>query len=934
MKYNKNARYLVGIDLGTTNSVMAYSEIQDDLSQSPVHIFEIDQLIGPGEVARRPLLPSFRFHPGDNQFSPQDTQLPWQHTHLESDEPNVIVGVWARELGAQIEGRQVASAKSWLSHHGVDRSAEILPWGGRDDILKVSPVLASASYLYHMHQSWNSHHSDAPLAEQDVVITIPASFDETARQYTLDAAKLAGLPNNVILLEEPQAVCYDWYHRNQDDAAQKLKDIEQILICDVGGGTTDLSLIAATQDKEQALQLSRIGVGDHLMLGGDNIDLTLAHYAEQQLNRNQPMKAQALMKLINQTRRVKEDLLHPNAPEQAKISVLGSGSRLIGGTQSATIEKDTLHKTVLDGFFPLSSLDTLPSERQKAVVEFGLPYAQDPAISHHLAQFLTQHNASSAQKVPAAILLNGGIFNSELIEQRVKTLLESWRGDAITVLENPNPDLAVAFGAVAYAKARRGAQLKIGGGSARSYFLHLKQKNKSQALCVLSKGTEENHEIRLTGREFLLTLGEPVKIDILTSTQDSFINAQNALVPAQNSLLLEVKSNLEQAQFKPLPPYIATLDGSQTQLHANQKERVRVMLACQLTEVGTLKLECIGIEDESQRWELEFDARREQDFEQKEALHPNLQAAQDIIATTFSANRRSDQAKQIKVLAKDLEKLLGKRENWDYALSRELFDSFALGRKRRRRSSDHEKQWLRLSGFALRPGFGDAADSWRIEQIWPIYQQGLQFPSHQTWSDWWTFWRRISGGLNQEQQETILADIAKYLHPGAMRQKGSAKAANERGYEAMVRLAASLEHLDVEDKALLVNWFISRAQKQTEFVQAHWWAVARLAARTQMYASAHNVINKATVESWLTQMLSLDWKAEPMIGFAAMMMSRKTGDRILDIDESMRNQVIDKLEQARSPASWVRLVSEIADLSEQESKRLFGDSLPTGLSLV
>lgn len=931
MKHQKNARYLVGIDLGTTNSVMAYSQITDDIRQSPVHIFEIDQLVGPGEIARKPLLPSFRFHASQGQFKDQDTQLPWENTHLAEDQSQAIIGQWARDLGSQIEGRQVASAKSWLSHQGIDRQADILPWGSEAQVEKVSPVLASASYLYHMHQSWNYHHPEAPLSEQDVVITIPASFDESARQLTLDAAKMAGL-SQIMLLEEPQAVCYDWYHRHQDHAQELLTDIDQILICDVGGGTTDLSLIEASKNEESRLELNRIGVGEHLMLGGDNIDLALAHYAEQQLNANKPMKAQALMKLINQTRRVKEDLLHLDAPEHAKISVLGSGSRLIGGTQSATIDKSTLHHMVLDGFFPKTSIDELPDQRQQAVVEFGLPYAQDAAISRHLAQFLKQYQAD--QNIPAAILLNGGIFNSELIKSRLQEILQSWRKDNVQILDNPNPDLAVAYGAVAYAKARRGAQLKIGGGSARSYFLHLKQKNKSQALCILAKGTEENQEIRLTGREFMLTLGQPIKIDILTSTQDQFINAQNALVHGQNSLLLEVKSNLEQAQFKPLPPYIATLDGQQELQHANQKERVRVMLACQLTDVGTLKLECISLEDQTQRWQLEFDARREENYQQQQAIHPNIQQAQEIIRTTFSANRRSDQSHQIKILSKSLEKLLGKRESWDYALSRELFDSFALGRKRRRRSSDHEKQWLRLAGFALRPGFGDAADSWRIEQIWSIYQQGLQFPSHQAWSDWWTFWRRISGGLSQEQQESILADIAKYLHPGVMRQKGSSKTATEHGYEAMVRLAASLEHLDVEDKSLLVNWFISRAQKQTEYQQAHWWAVARLAARTQMYASAHNVINKSMIHQWLTQMLTLDWKSEPMIGFAAMMMSRKTGDRMIDIDENIREQVIEKLTVSRSPASWVSLVEEIKQLDEKESKRLFGDSLPSGLNLI
>ncbi|MFV0576614.1 MAG: Hsp70 family protein [Vibrio sp.] len=927
------ARYLVGIDLGTTNSVMAFCEIQEDLTQSQVEIFNIDQLVGAGEVVRKPLLPSFRFHPVNGQFQPADLTLPWNVQPVEGEIDQVILGEWARELGAQVEGRQVSSAKSWLSHSGVDRESDILPWSGNDTVEKVSPLLASASYLNHMRQSWDYHNPSHKLVDQEVVVTIPASFDETARNLTLKAAQMAGLAH-IHLLEEPQAVCYDWYSRHLDSAQEKLKDIPSILICDVGGGTTDLSLIAAQQDNDQ-LSLNRIGVGDHLMLGGDNIDLALAHLAEQRLSQNKKLNAASLMKLIQQTRKVKEDLLRPDAPEEAKISILGSGSRLIGGTKSAPISKQEIHQIVLDGFFPLTQQDEMPQQRKTAVVEFGLPYAADAAISRHLAEFIHHHSPDG--KAPAGILLNGGVFNSELVESRVVELLSQWHGTPITLLDNPNPDLSVAYGAVAYAKARHGAQLKIGGGSARSYFLHLKQKNASQskALCVLAKGTESGHEIRLNGRQFLLTLGEPVQIDLLTSTQEQFIDASGALVQPQNSLLLGVQTNMEQAAFKPLPPYIATLEGNQSRddLQANQKERVEVMLACQLTEVGTLKIECVSTEDDSQRWLLEFDTRKHEEFEQAQA-HPNLEKAKGLISTAYSANKKIDNPKLIKTLAKDLEKQLGKREQWDFPTLRQLFDTFALGKKRRRRSDAHEKQWLRLAGFALRPGFGDPTDQWRCEQTWALYQQGIQFPSNQTWSDWWIFWRRIAGGLNQEQQETILADIAKYLHPGAHRNKGASKEATEHGYEAMVRLAASLEHLDVEDKTLLANWFLNRAQKSSDYVQAHWWALGRLASRSQLYGSQHNIIPPAQANQWLTKMLALDWKQEPMIAFAAVMMARKTGDRSLDISEDIRTTIIEKLQAMRATPTWIELVSEVKMLSEDDSKKIFGDSIPAGLQMV
>ncbi|MHA2742346.1 Hsp70 family protein [Vibrio harveyi] len=930
-------RFLVGIDLGTTNTVVAYCEITDNLEQSEVSLFDIDQLIGPGEVVRKPLLPSFRYHPAIGQISPSDLTLPWENEPVSGDISNVIVGEWARELGAKVEGRQVSSAKSWLSHQAVDRSSDILPWAGAQDVDKVSPVIASASYLNHIRQAWNYRHPSNKLEDQDVVVTVPASFDETARKLTLEAAQLAGL-KKIVLLEEPQAVCYDWYARHQQTAADELKELPLILVCDVGGGTTDLSLIEASFSSQDELALDRIGVGEHLMLGGDNLDLALAHLAESRFNQSKKLTAASLTKLIQQTRKAKENLLSASAPEEVKITMLGSGSKLLGGTKSIGLSKQEVHQIALDGFFPLSDFSEVPDKRRSAVVEFGLPYVADPAVSKHVAEFLTQHQQvaraalgiedDKQNAIPVGLLLNGGVFNSELVTERVTTLLSDWRGAPVTVLDNPHPDWSVALGAVAFGKARRGAQLKIGGGAARSYFLHLQEKNKmGKALCLLAKGTEEGHEIRLSGRRFSLTLGEPVRFNLLTSTHDTLTN--NTAI--QNGVMVDVDPDL----FAPLPPYITTLEGEGAELQANQKERVKVQLACQLTEVGTLKMECVSAEDDSKRWELEFEVRNKQtDDSEQVKLHPKLNECKELIARLYSGNKKSAESKEIKTLAKDLEKKLGKRDEWDFTTLRQLFDTFAQGRKRRRRSEQHEKNWLRLAGFALRPGFGDPTDSWRIEQVWSLYQQNIQFKNHQGWTDWWVFWRRIAGGLSQEQQETILADIAKYLHPGAMKNPQSAKAAQDMGYESMVRLAASLEHLEVEDKVLLATWFLSKAINHNQFEQAHWWAMGRLASRTPLYGSQHNVIPREQAEQWLPKLLEQNWQKEPMIAFAAVMICRKTGDRLFDISDDYREQVLTKLKQSKVPESWVSLVEEVKELSESESKRIFGDALPSGLTLV
>ncbi len=932
-------RYLIGIDLGTTHTVVAYTDIRLGIETSPIKIFDIDQLIGPGEVARRPLLPSFRYHAAKSQIGDNDLTLPWDVNIIEGEIDNAIIGEWARELGSKVEGRQVVSAKSWLSHDKVDRTSAILPWAGAEDVEKVSPIVASASYLNHVRQSWNYHHHNDPMEQQEVIVTIPASFDESARSFTIEAAKLAGL-DNIILLEEPQAVCYDWYNHNQDNAKQILQDIPLMVVCDVGGGTTDLSLIQARFDNGE-LALDRIGVGDHLMLGGDNIDLALAHLAEQRLESGKKMTAAGLTKMIQQTRKVKEQLLSANAPQSGHITLLSSGSKLLGGSRKIELTKAEIHRIALEGFLPLTDFNLRPNLRQTAMVEFGLPYASDPAISKHLAQFLDNHKQVSAKAfgwneqdllehqdraIPVGLLLNGGVFNSPLLAERALELLNHWREDTVTLLANPHPDLSVAYGAVVYGKARHGAQLKIGGGSARSFYLQLEEKNKQpQGLCLLAKGSKENQEFRMTSRRFSLTLGEPVRFNLASTTKEQF--ATSAMI-----------TDLSDASFVHLPPYVITLESSKSrqQLQANQKDRVEVTLACQFTEVGTIKIECVAVEDPSCRWLVEFEVRNRattnsRHLAEQITLPAKLPDAIAAIKEAYGGSKQNPNA--IKAFNKNIEKLIGKRDTWDLITSRELAMALLASKKRRRRSDKHEQNWLKMTGFALRPGFGYPADEWKISQAWETYQQGIQFESKQAWNDWWTFWRRISGGLNQEQQETILADIAKYLHPGSLRNPKTLDDANNKSYEAMVRLAAALEHLDIEDKTLLASWVLGHARNGNQ-PQVHWWALGRICSRSPFYGSRHNLIPAKQIEQWLPILLEQDWKIQPMAGFAAVMMARLIGDRTLDVSEQVRQTIIDKLKQNRCPQSWIELISNQQTLTEADSKQLFGDSLPTGLRLI
>lgn len=970
-------QFLIGIDLGTTHTVVAYADLSKPLDEKNSHIFEVEQLIAPGEVARRPLLPSFRYHPAEGEINETDCILPWSSDSetLAGELDRAIIGTWARELGAKVDGRQVASAKSWLSHQQVDRSADILPWAGADDVAKVSPVHASASYLFHVRKAWNHDHPNALMEHQEVVITVPASFDEGARALTLEAAARAGL-HTVRLLEEPQAVCYHWYSNQQKDgnaknAQDQLAKFKLLMVCDVGGGTTDLSLIkvsnktdnktnnkANNKANNDILSLTRIGVGDHLMLGGDNVDLALAHIAEKRIHAEgsgKKLSASQLSQLIQQTRNAKERLLSEDAPDAAKVTVLGSGARLIGGSKSCELNKEEVHQIALDGFFPVIDFSQRPNKRRSAVVEFGLPYAADPAVSKHLAEFIDNHQSAAQNAleldgsdlaIPDAILFNGGVFNSPLLSSRSLDVINHWRQETsqtqankpIIQLENAQPDLAVAFGAVAYAKARRGAQLKIGGGSARTFFLTIDTGKKSdgadanvkQAVCLMPKGTEEEVELSLTERKFSLQLGQPVQFHLLSTNVDKQYQAGD---------IIEI-NEINSEQFVSLPPLVVALD-SEVDDKGKDKNRVEVTLATRLTEVGTLNIDCVEhaqADSTPKRWHVEFQIRKDlmsqRQQEQQASLPPQFNEVSHKLSVVFGNANKDANPKAVKTLRNDIEKRLGKRDQWEVPVLRAIFDQLLSDKKRRRRSSAHERVWFNLAGFGLRPGFGYPVDDWRMEQIWPLYQQGLQFNQEtQGWIDWWTFWRRASGGLSADQQAVIFNDIAKFLNPSALNNRKLQTEAKQKSYEDMVKLVAALEHLPIEDKAQVAQWLLKRLQKPTE-TQTSWWALGRITSRMPFHGSAHNVIAPSEIEQWLPQVLKADWKKSPQAAFCAVLMCRMSGDRSRDINDSWRDKVVTKLTQNKPPASWIEMVSSVKELDEAETKRVFGEALPAGLKLL
>ncbi len=939
------SRYLVGIDLGTTHTVVAYADTKASSPDAPPDIqsFEVEQLIAPGQVAAKPLLPSVRYHASPGEIPPAQLALPW----AAPSEGQPVLGELALELGTKTPGRLVASAKSWLSHGAVDRTANILPWGAPDEVEKVSPVDASASYLAHVRAAWDARFPDNPMSTQDVVLTVPASFDEAARGLTLRAAKDAGL--KVRLVEEPQAAFYAWLDRNRDELDHALGSVRLALVVDVGGGTTDLTLIKI-ELRESGPRITRIAVGDHLMLGGDNMDLALAKTAEQELGKN--LGAARFTQLVQQCRQAKERLLAPDAPDEVRVTVLGAGSKLIGGSQSVSVKRDAVHKLVLEGFFPEVGADATPQRRRSGIVEFGLPYVADAGVSRHVAAFLASHTdlcrealgtqdergEGIAGDIPDAVLFNGGVFNSALLRERMRSVMTGWRGAEVRRLDNDAPDQAVAKGAVAYGLARRGLGLRIGGGSARSYYLIVDagEKPRGQSLvpsqrrgvCILPRGSEEGEEIPLKDRTFSLRLGRPVRFHLVATTSDVKHVRPGEIVEVEDA-----------ERYRDLPPIAAVLDDASSD--SSDEKEVPVTLSSALTEVGTLEMSCVHAEQSQQRWKLELQLRGKSAdavaAQRVTQLHPRFAEATDRVKLVYGKSKGKNDISQrdVKRLRPDIEKVLGPRDGWQTPLLRELFGALHAGMKRRRRSADHERVWFNLVGYTLRPGFGYPLDEWRTKQIVEgVMKGGVQFaPEAQNWSEFWTMWRRIAGGLTPKSQSSLMAQLEYYLHPPTKKPRKRPAGPKMQGYDAMVRLAGALEHLEPDRKAQVGGWLVTRLDKHDENVQS-WWAVGRLGARVPFYGSAHRVVPRHVAVQWLELALTFDWRDAAPAAFAATLLARCSGDRERDLDEGLRGQVADRLAHAGHPDTWVEMVRSVQVLSEADERRIFGDSLPPGLRLV
>ena len=596
-----NPVYVIGIDLGTTNSVVAYTEADTEMGRpSNIRLFEIPQLIDAGVVEKCRMLPSFILVPGEHDVSETAMALPWQETCP------LAVGEFAKNRGVELPNRLIASSKSWLCHTMVDRNKPILPWEGPEEKSKKSPVEASAAILQHIRDAWNhtmaADDETLKMENQEILLTVPASFDAVARDLTVKAAQMSGL-ENVTLLEEPQAAFYAWIERTSHGWREMLNTDDLVLVCDVGGGTTDFSLIKISEEQGE-LALERIAVGEHLLVGGDNMDLALAYSISRQMaDKGSRLDAWQMRGLWHSCRNAKEQLLSDPDAEEYPVTVLGRGSGLIGGTVKTALSRDAVEKVLLDGFFPVCERTARPVSPQKTGIrEIGLAYASDPAVTHHLAEFLEQN---SGETLPTAVLFNGGVIKAQNVRNRIMEVMSSWKGSEdsppIREIQSHDFDLAVARGAVYYGMAKRGLGIRIRYGLNKSYYVGIAASMPAvpgmpapiKALCVAPFGMEEGTGATLENQEFALVVGEPVKFDFLSSMRHDH----------------DVGTVVEdwEGEIQAIAEIETTLDGKHGSV-------IPVAMEIRVTEVGILELWCVSRED-GRRWKLEFNVREKEALE-------------------------------------------------------------------------------------------------------------------------------------------------------------------------------------------------------------------------------------------------------------------------------------------------------------------------------
>lgn len=931
-------RYVVGIDLGTTNSAACYVDTRDDSHR--VHTLPIPQLVDTAQTEDRETLPSFHYQPAADEFRETDLQLPWGQESV-----GHFVGVFARDHGIQVPGRLIASAKSWLCHPGVDRTAGILPWQGGDDVDRLSPVEVSSRVLTHIRHAWEHQFPQSPLSEQTVVLTIPASFDEVARNLTIQAAQKAGL-NRVLLIEEPQAAFYAWIDRHREDWEELVQPGQKILVCDVGGGTTDFTLIRVRSGEDGKVVFHRVAVGDHLILGGDNLDLTLATYIENRFRESgvAQLSPRQWSVLVRTARRVKEVLLADEAPDEFTVSLPGSGSKLIGGSLQTTVTREEIVQVLVDGFLPAESFAQQPQENQSGFQEFGLPYAADSAITRYLSSFLSAHAEAAAENEmlkddaqaarPDIILFNGGLFESPVLKEQMTKVISSWFSTASVswdpqVLRCDRLDLAVAQGAACFGMVSRGIGVRISAGLPRTYYLGVQTEAGTSAICLVPAGTEPGTQLDPPDESFALQTGTPVEFPVFYSG--------TRLTDAVGTRITS-----EAEQLTALPSIRTVIRPKESDATGQQ---VRVQVRARLTEIGTLDLWCASVESD-ERWKLQFDVRSAVRTDicahqagAAEAAgivdEDTLESVREVLTSVFGPKPSQKPGGVARQIGRAISM---SRSDWPPSLLRAIWQMLIDLEAGRRHSAAHESAWLNLLGFSLRPGFGYVMDDWRIATTWELLRGKLIHGTPDVRNQSWIMWRRIAGGLSGGQQNATASPLLRSIRQTAQqlqkgKGKGGAIALHEKDAAEVWRVLGAFEQLPPAVRRELGDIILQLLPrpKMQAVREALIWTVGRIGARVPFNGNAQSTVSASAAASWLQQLMAMQLDDCQPLPVCIMQLARRTHDRLTDVPAESREEAARFLKEMGGTRNLVKLITKGGETDAETQDAVFGESLPMGL---
>ena len=909
------SRYIIGIDLGTTNSCVAY--VDTDTEKNPslaIQSFRVPQLVSDGLIDARPTLPSCCYLHNDAELKGKAPQLPWLDAVRE-----YAVGAYALDEGGRTPTCLVESAKSWLCHAAADRNEKILPFDSEGGGGILSPVEATARYLQHIKEAWNHSFGSDPEGDfdaQDIVLTVPASFDEVARGLTVEAAKAAGY-RKMTLLEEPQAAFYSWIQRNEKGWEKHLTEGATVLVCDVGGGTTDFSLIEVKRGKEGVLGFQRMAVGNHLLLGGDNMDAAVAHMLEERLpDGGASLDSVSWQRLGHEARKAKEAILG-NGAEGYTALVTGSGSSVVRGSASASVSKEELHAALVDGFFGQYAMDEALAHRKTSGIRtMGLPYEDEPSITKHMAAFLERAGLPQ----PDAVLFNGGSMKPRAFQDAVITSLQSWFPEKnVETLEAESLDLAVSRGAAYYGKVRRGLGVRIGSGLARTLYLGVGGES-PQALVLMTRGAEEGAVFR-SERTFRLAANRPVAFQLYGS--------QTRLDDSAGDLVA-----VESESMHPLPPIHTVLKyGKKKSDHT----AISVTIEVVYTEIGTVEV-WLQSADSPHRWRLEFQMRSVGGQENTLSLSGSGRRDETVAEGELDPAKKVIQGAFVDGTLKPdrimeaLEGAVGQpRADWAPAVCRELVDTVLSVADARTRSADYEARWWNLLGYLLRPGFGSPLDDYRMREVWKVLLGDKGNAKQQVAVQQCVAFRRMAGGFNKGQQVQLMSRIMPQL---AKRAKVllDAKNGSERYLQAeQVRAVAALELIDLEAKVYLGDAIIKRV-KAEESDKATLWALARLGARQLVYGSLANVVPARVAGRWAEALAGVDDRSSEL-DFALGMVARKSDHRELNLSSDVVERASSVLAGSDNADRLQALLNDHAAMTKEEQAHVLGDALPAGLTL-